>query len=210
LRRIQEELREAWTGITFYMEDEGIPDVREPADLRFCEAVVRARAGPLLMRPGSLSCPGANYVFGWRGDLGGRIEANLSQRWGIGPAVASKMMSQVPVLPRPPKAIGLNTSEVPDVIVSYCQPTTAMELLRYWQAEFDGMNLGISLSSVFSVCGNVSVGSFRSKDMSLSFGCMDSRQFGGIGRDRLVIGIPYELLDRLTILRAEPEQAAVA
>jgi len=110
---------------------------------------------------------------------------------------ADILISQVPVLTKPPLAIGLNCDERPDLIVSYCQPPTAMELLKLWQSEFGGGNLLSKFSSILSVCGNVSVGCYLSREVALSFGCDDAREFAGIGRDRLVIGIPYVLIGRL-------------
>lgn len=197
MKDIQRLLGVAWTTVKFYFNDEAVPDVRAAGDLRFCEAVLEARSGPLILRPGDLSCPGAKYVFGWDSGCRDEIAAELAKRRGMERDAAEILISQVPVLTKPPVAIGLNSDNRPDLIVSYCQPPTAMELLKLWQSEFGGGNLQSKFSSILSVCGNVSVGCYLSQEVSLSFGCDDARKFAGIGRDRLVIGIPYALIGRL-------------
>ena len=202
VRGIQRLLGGAWTGVKFYFEKEGVPHIKVAADLRFCEAVVKARAGPLLLLPDSVSCHGANYVFGWDGKARDKIIAELV-RGGMDPDAVDKLISHVPVLKEAPTAIGLNTEEVPDLVISYCQPTTAMNLLRLWQAECSGDNLVSSLSSILSVCGNVSVSAYVSENVSLSFGCKMAREFGGIGRDRLVIGAPFPLIEKLNARHME-------
>jgi len=197
VKGIQRLLGVAWTTVKFYYDDEAVPDVRAAGDLRFCEAVLQARSVPLILRAGDVSCPGAKYVFGWDSGCRDEIAAELVRRRGMERDAADILISQVPVLTKPPLAIGLNCDERPDLIVSYCQPPTAMELLKLWQSEFGGGNLLSKFSSILSVCGNVSVGCYLSREVALSFGCDDAREFAGIGRDRLVIGIPYVLIGRL-------------
>ena len=199
IREIQHLLGEAWASVKFYFSGAAAPDIKMGTDLRFCEALTKARSCPLLLNPGSISCPGANYVFGWKrnGASRGTILDELMKRRGLGRTAAGKLISQVPVFEQSPVAIGLNTDEVPDMIISYCQPPTIMKFLKLWQTVFDGYNLMSSLSSVLSVCGNVAAGCHHSGDVVLSFGCDDSREFGDIGRDRLVLGLPYHLIKKL-------------
>lgn len=68
-----------------------------------------------------------------------------------------------------------------------------MELLRVFQ-EDKGKNLSVNLSSVMSICGNIAVNTYLEEKISLSFGCEDSRKYGGISRGQLVVGIPYSEL----------------
>jgi uncharacterized protein (DUF169 family) len=211
VKEIQSLLGEAWTGVNFYFTGAALPDVNEATGLRFCEAVSKARSEHLLLRPGAVSCPGANYVFGWdRGEnLRNKIVAELVRRRRMKPQMVERLISQVPVFARPPAAIGLNTNDVPDLIISYCQPPTVMKFLKLWQAEFEGDNLVCDLSSILSVCGNVSIGSYLSKNVSLSFACDDAREFAGISRDRLVIGIPYPLIEKLAARNRALQNASV-
>jgi uncharacterized protein (DUF169 family) len=198
--------------VKFYFSGAAVPDIKTETDLRFCEAVSRARSGPLLLHPGAMSCPGANYVFGWERNeaLKNTILGELMKRRGLGRTAAEKLISQVPVFEQSLIAIGLNTGEVPDLIISYCQPPAIMKFLKLWQTAFDGYNLVSSLSSVLSVCGNVAAGCHLSSDAVLSFGCDDSREFGGIGRDRLVLGLPYHLIEKLLAKNGAVESTGVA
>ena len=43
------------------------------------------------------------------------------------------------------------------------------------------------------VPGNCDLSSFLEEKISISFGCLDSRKFAEIGRDRLAVGIPRKL-----------------
>jgi uncharacterized protein (DUF169 family) len=65
-----------------------------------------------------------------------------------------------------------------------------MRFLNVYQRVF-GEKLKVELSGFAAVCGNVAVKAYVDKKVSLSFGCEDSRQYGGISRDRLIVGIPY-------------------
>jgi uncharacterized protein (DUF169 family) len=48
----------------------------------------------------------------------------------------------------------------------------------------------VKLSSFMALCGNVLAGAHTSRQPCFSFGCPDSRKFGGIEEDTLVVGIP--------------------
>jgi uncharacterized protein (DUF169 family) len=48
-----------------------------------------------------------------------------------------------------------------------------------------------------SVCGNVAVKSYIDQKISISFGCPDSREYGGIERGELVIGLPHNIAFRI-------------
>jgi uncharacterized protein (DUF169 family) len=48
-----------------------------------------------------------------------------------------------------------------------------------------------------AVCGSVAVRAHLTGQMCMSFGCPDSRKFGAISRDRLVVGMPMELAGKL-------------
>jgi uncharacterized protein (DUF169 family) len=55
----------------------------------------------------------------------------------------------------------------------------------------------VELSGFAAVCGNVAVKAYVTRRISLSFGCEDSRQYGGVPRDRLIVGIPYAQAHKL-------------
>ena len=100
------------------------------------------------------------------------------------------MIRDVPELGQGARAIEIGAKGVPDVLVSYAQPPTAMKIARAIE-KASGESLKPVLSSVMAVCGNVAVGCMLSGDVTVSFGCADSREAGAIGRDRLIIGVPW-------------------
>ena len=51
--------------------------------------------------------------------------------------------------------------------------------------------------SLLSVCGNVFATSYKSRMVSLFFGCPESRKHGGINSSEVVLGIPGELAGRI-------------
>ena len=59
-----------------------------------------------------------------------------------------------------------------------------------------------------AVCGNVAVKAYLTRHICLSFGCPDSREYGRISRDRLAVGIPFQLLE--TVLDEDYQLARAA
>jgi len=51
--------------------------------------------------------------------------------------------------------------------------------------------------SLFSVCGNVIVNTYMKKMPSISFGCQESRKYGGVKEYEVVVGIPAEMVKYL-------------
>lgn len=46
--------------------------------------------------------------------------------------------------------------------------------------------------SLLSVCGNVFANCYKNQTVSISFGCPESRKYGGIEQDEVVIGFPFK------------------
>lgn len=183
-----------WTKVRFYKEEPEIKRLKRGKGIRFCEAVGRARLSPLILDKESISCPGARYVFGWDNNLKEKMIKACGERRSISKEKAESILDKIPLLPQGFKYIGLNLGGEPDLVISYPQPEQFMNLLKAYQ-NHQGENLDISLSSVVSVCGNIAVRTFLGQEINISFGCDDSREYGNIGRDRLVVGIPKRLFD---------------
>ena len=89
----------------------------------------------------------------------------------------------------------LGTIDNADAMITYLQPLAAMKLLRLWQALF-GTELHVKLSGFLSVCSYIAAAICK-RELCLSFGCPDSRKYGGIDPDKMVIVIPAELYKEL-------------
>lgn len=182
-----------WTDVTFYFDQ--LPSVNESSvkDIRFCEAIKRSLIQPVLLRPVDLNCHGARYVFGWDETAKEEMEKRFHHQEGFSESEAKELVRNLPKLNGSLKGIGLNLkNRPPDLLLSYLQPKQVMTLLRSYHVHF-GKDLNVGLSSVVSVCGHVAVEAFIKQQVALSFGCRDAREYGGITRDRVAIGVPVEL-----------------
>ena len=71
---------------------------KEVKMVSFCEAVNLARKGPLILKKGNLSCPGARYAFGLH-DVNHKIIINgLMQERGLTSVAAEKLIRNMPRL----------------------------------------------------------------------------------------------------------------
>jgi uncharacterized protein (DUF169 family) len=115
---------------------------------------------------------------------------------GTSVAIAKKAITRVPVLPEGFEAVWVGSDTAPDVYVSYMPPETAMEVVRSWQRVF-GETLTVQVSGVMAVCGSAVVNSYVNHAVSLTFGCPDSRRYGGIRPEQLVMAMPADLVDKV-------------
>ena len=182
-----------WTGVTFYFEELPTANEHSLKDIRFCEAIKKSLVHPVLLRPEDLNCHGARYVFGWDETVKAEMVKKFHHQEGFSESQAEEVVQNLPKINGSIKGIGLNLkNSLPDLLLSYLQPGQIMTLLRSYHVHF-GKDLNVGLSSVVSVCGHVAVEAFVKKQIALSFGCRDSREYGGITRDRVAIGVPAEL-----------------
>jgi uncharacterized protein (DUF169 family) len=186
-----------WTGVKFFFDDPSEEARFFPKETRFCEAISHSWSSNNLLTKGCINCMGANYVFGWENDRA-RVVENFQKKRNSSSRQAASVVQGLPRMEVVPLAIGLNGAERPDVLVACLQPQQFMRLLDVYQRLF-GKKLKVELSGYAAVCGNVAVKAYLTKRISLSFGCEDSRQYGGISRDRLIVGIPHALAHKLLI-----------
>jgi hypothetical protein len=101
-----------------------------------------------------------------------------------------KALADTPCLTTPITAVSLGPRlDQCDVVVGYVQPKEAMSLLRRWHVRFGHLPV-VPISSFLAICAWVIVRANKLDDVCVSLGCLDSRQFGGIGSDTLVVGMP--------------------
>jgi len=193
IRQFEDKFGGVWTTVKFYKEMPDSFDYRIMEGVRFCEAIVKARLLPVILKGSGISCMGAKYTFGWNHRVGKEIIKACCKKRDISFDTAKSILLATPQLKIPPVAIGLNTDDKPDLLISYPQPEQLMNLLKVFQ-QCKGENLTVSLSSIMGVCGNVAVKTYLEGRISISFGCDDSREYGHISRDRLAVGIPYSEL----------------
>jgi uncharacterized protein (DUF169 family) len=183
-----------WCGVKFGREAGG--DNRPVSHpMRFCEAVAASRTGQLILTPKLMICPGGARSLGWNNDEK-TMTRIMAEKAGLDMRVARDLIRDTPRMSTARDAITVGTYESPDIVISYAQPDVVMKLLREWQA-LNGGSLAMRASGFMSVCGAVAARAFLTRRICISFGCPDARQYGGIGRDRLVIGLSMRQVARL-------------
>ena len=193
-----------WVAVKF-QEQMTAADI-EP--VRFCEAVCKAQKKNISLTSDSLCCNGARRCFGWLKNNNMKLAQRLSQKTNMDQDVAYELIRSVPALTENILGISLGTNIQGDVYISYASPESAMKLVRAWQ-KMTIQNLRVHISGIMSVCGNVAVRSCLGQRISISFGCPDYREYGGIEKDQLVIGLPYNIASSLCNLGSKGEAIGI-
>jgi len=181
------------SGVSFFgLNEECKENFLCPQAGRFCETIKLAAGNTVLLDPRQFTCLGARYVFGCRPDPKRKMIKKLAEEKGYSLAYVSKLIEETPHCETQPAAIGINIENEPDVLLAQLQPAQAMRLIRLYQKKLKKV-FQIKISGVITVCGNVTVKALQTQDMAISFGCDDSRAFGGLTRNRLYVGVPYGL-----------------
>jgi uncharacterized protein (DUF169 family) len=79
----------------------------------------------------------------------------------------------------------------PDLYIMYVQPLWITDLM-YNLARI-AVKPSIPPYSFLSVCGNVFANCYLNHVVSISFGCPESRKYGGIRKNEIVVGLPFKI-----------------
>ncbi|OHB59542.1 MAG: hypothetical protein A2167_04165 [Planctomycetes bacterium RBG_13_46_10] len=194
-KRLSQISASTWVAIKF---EKQIP-ANDIEPVRFCEAVYKAQNKRISLSLPNVYCDGARRCFGWLKNNDAKLAQRLSEKTGIGQDVACELIRSVPVPNEKFSGISLSKDIDGDVYISYASPESAMKLVRCWQ-KMTGRNLDTEISGIMFVCGNVAVKSHIDQKISISFGCPDSRKYGGIEKEQLVIGIPHNVALRICVI----------
>ncbi len=149
-----------------------------------------------MLRADDVGCAGARRALGLANDDPALVRA-IAGKTGIEARVLRALVSETPRIAAPVPALSLGKdTESADVVVGYICPQQAMLLLRRWQ-EVHGHSPVVRLSSFMAICAWVLVRAHTLGRMCLSFGCFDSREYGGIADDVLVVGMPPTLAQQM-------------
>jgi uncharacterized protein (DUF169 family) len=196
LRKLEGAVGGVWHGVSFYGAVPECPQGTYRAKgVRFCEATVVARVHPVLMDPRELTCPGGAFAFGCGNHLREDIIRGLREK-NFAEDDLERVLEETPRLEEPPAAIGLDMGNTPDIVMAALLPHQAMRLIQIYEQKQKRV-ASIALSSVMSICANIAIRSLQTRDLALSFGCEDARNYGGIPRERLVAGMPYAIAQSL-------------
>ena len=182
-------------GIKFYQDEIDTSNFQILKDIKFCQAVKIARDKHVLLNKDSLNCKGARYAFGFEKEAKEAIVNAIKLKRGIPKEIAEQLVENIPrIKDTPYKYVGLNV-DLPDILIFYMNPKRFMEFLKVYQRS--GNSLEVKLSSLTAMCGDVALQTFITKKVCISFGCDDSREYGEVSDEELIIGIPKEKVEQL-------------
>lgn len=182
-------------GVKFYKGDIDTSNSQILRDVRFCQAVRIARDQRVVLDKDSIICKGARYALGFENEAKEEIVNAIKLKRGLSKNIAEELVENIPRIKDSPYTyIGLNVDD-PDVLIFYSTPKRFMEFLKIYQRSGNGLE--VKLSSLAAMCGDVAVQTYLSKKICISFGCDDSREYGEVGDDELVVGIAKEGIEQL-------------
>ena len=163
--------------------------------IRFCEAVNDAFRMPLLFNPLNLTCFGAKRSLGLSQDDKELIK-HISEETNIANQTIKKALIDIPKMNTPIHNVlmGINEKiehdERPDMYIMYIDPKQLTDLSRRYTRVTNDFPV-VQPFSFLSICGNIFISTFKSARMSISFGCPESREYGGLKDNQLIVGLPY-------------------
>lgn len=167
--------------------------------MKLCEAVNYSFKVPIMLNANNLGCPGARRSTGF--DNNDKLLAStISRENNLPVKFIRTALREIPVL-NGIRHINLGLTELmenelqPDVYIMYVQPFKITEIMH----RLAKMALLPSLPPYIflSVCGNVFANCYLNQEVTISFGCPESRESGGICKDEIVIGLPFSVAENL-------------
>lgn len=168
--------------------------------MRFCEAVYKSFRFSIRLNSVNIGCLGARRSTGF--DMS---DALLLKQITEHIQVSEDMI--IPILGKIPSLSGIESIDLsaeeysesnlqPDLFILYVKPfiiTGLMHSLTKLNERFS-----VAPYSFLSVCGNVFANCLHHQVTSVSFGCPESRKYGGIGKNEVVVGIPFRAAEKLS------------
>jgi uncharacterized protein (DUF169 family) len=191
IRSLEAQTGRQWTGVAFHF-DRAPTGALASRPTRFCEAITESYARSFVLPEELVMCPGARRSLGLSRFSVDDLIREMSTKTGVPPDRVGQILDNTARLDAPIAAVTVGKIDSPDVVVSYVRPRSAMNLVRRWQ-EIHGGNLRADLSTFMAVCGNGAVKAYKLGGICVSFGCPDSREYGRVGDDEMIIAMPYGL-----------------
>jgi len=164
--------------------------------LRFCEAVDLSFSVPILLNSCFLSCKGSQRSFGLT-KSDDKLIIHISSESKASEETVKKALLDIPAFNKPVENIFLgipnDMEDVihPDMFILQMKPKEAMDLMMLCIVKTSTYPI-IKPYPFLSVCGSVVAGTYQQNKMSISFGCPDSRKYGGVDDDKVIVGIPFD------------------
>ena len=168
--------------------------------MKFCEAVHMSFEQPVELTQTNVSCPGARRSFDFD-ENDEELVQMISENTRIPASHVLEALRDIPVINSDIQNILIGITEdlekeiVPDVFIIYTQPDKVMKFIHDLARQ--KMKPHMPPYSIHSICGNVFARSFKDEEVTISFGCPESREYGGVKPDEVVVGLPYQAARKL-------------
>jgi uncharacterized protein (DUF169 family) len=192
-KRMSKRFGNHWVKVKFCEQKPQLNDYKKLENIRFCEAITKAKVHPLLLDKESISCNGARYAFGWQSGFQNENHGRLVSTDELKMDAPPLKDSEIPRVILPFNYIGLNLEGSSDLILSYLSPQQAMNIIETYNQEHELKRLEFLCCSTMAVCGCTAVRTYMEGLISISFGCEEARKYGGLQRYELAMGIPNQL-----------------
>jgi uncharacterized protein (DUF169 family) len=173
----------------------GNETISHAKQMRFCEVVKDSFKIPILINTNNLSCLGSRRSLGLQTDCK-ELTQHISTESGVNIETVEYLLHDTPYFSNPVHNIllGINQemeeSIQPDLYIMYIKPRDLMNIVRDYTIIFNKFPI-VKPHTFLSVCGNVLARTLLFDVMSISFGCPESRRYGGVKDHQVVVGIPY-------------------
>lgn len=173
----------------------GIKTFSKPAyPMRFCEAVYASFTKTIVIDESYINCEGALYSLGYLAkDI--YLAQKISMNNRIPLENVTEMLKTMPVYSKQIRNVLLGMETPADVYIAYTKSDQVASLIHKFALTIGEVPL-ISPYSILSICGNIFVRTFLTQKICISFGCPESRKFGGVGADEVIIGIPQRTVKK--------------
>lgn len=168
-------------------------------EVTLCEAVDLSFKIPLRITGENLICQGAKRSVGFEKNDNQLIN-EIAGNSNVSESYISNALKTISCLSGI-RHINLGLTEAmfkdlrPDLFIMYVQPHIITDLMHNLAKK--EIRPFIAPFSFLSICGNILANCYVNKVVSISFGCPESRNKGGIGKEEVVVGLPAKILFEL-------------
>jgi len=170
-------------------------------EMKFCEAVNYSFQLPLQIDNDTLGCPGARRSLGFDKHSDELIQ-KIAKNTQIPASYIRNTFEDIPVIDQQIDHLilgipgDLEEDIIPDLYISYTSPKNIMRLMHLMAK--DRLKPVLPPYSFNSICGIVFSKAYQEQQVMISFGCPESREFGGVKDEEVIVGIPHALAAKLT------------
>jgi uncharacterized protein (DUF169 family) len=185
-----------------YKKPDNLPSIGNRAT--HCNMIARAREGNVFYAEDvNYSCGLAIFSLALGRDVPAfrraLAEDLVSIKNAAGEEVSNKLLQSMPRLAEGKKFIVFFAIDklplIPDVVLLIGTPVEIMDIV--WKITSQtGERIQTSISAIGSMCGELTAQTILTNRPNLSIGCCGSRRFGRLGKDEIMLSLPWDMYKR--------------